>query len=158
RSCGGDDSGGGSAVPGQSGVMNAQYVSWDHLGSTRLVTDEEGVAIASLKYYPFGFEAEVSGGDELRQKFTGHERDDRGGVDYMMARSCRMALARFMEPDEYGGSATPLIPQSWNRYSYVSNSPANSVDPSGYAEKVVNSCPGGGCPTIQAGEEPGTTV
>jgi RHS repeat-associated protein len=121
-------------TPGLTG-MNAQYVHWDHLGSTRMITDEHGVSIAAFKYYPFGMEAESSGGDELRQKFTGHERDDRVGLDYMMARSCRMALGRFLEPDPYEVSARPALPQSWNRYAYVLNNPVNAIDPDGYAEE-----------------------
>jgi RHS repeat-associated protein len=121
------------AVPGQP-AMNAQFVHWDHLGSTRMLTDEHSVPLAAFKYYPFGMEAESTGGDEMRQKFTGHERDDGVGLDYMMARSCKMALARFLQPDEYGGSMRPALPQSWNRYAYVLNNPVNATDPEGYVE------------------------
>jgi RHS repeat-associated protein len=114
--------------------MNVQYVHWDHLGSTRMVTDEHGISIASFKYYPFGYEAEFAGGSELRQRFTGHERDDGVGLDYMMARSCRMSLGRFLEPDPYDESMRPALPQSWNRYSYVLNNPISATDPEGYVE------------------------
>jgi RHS repeat-associated protein len=131
-----------SFTPGQPG-MNAQYVHWDHLGSTRMMTDENGVPIAAFKYFPFGMEAESSGGDELRQKFTGHERDNSVGLDYMMARSCRMPLGRFLEPDPYDGSMRPEQPQSWNRYAYVSNNPLNAGDPDGYTEETVISHAGG---------------
>jgi len=137
-SCGGGGDGAttnATSLPGQPG-MNVQYVHWDHLGSTRLVTDENGVSLAGFKYYPFGMEAESTGADELRQKFTGHECDDAVGLDYMMARSCRMALGRFLQPDEYDGSMRPGLPQSWNRYAYVLNNPMNATDPDGYAEKV----------------------
>jgi len=80
-----------------------------------------------------------TGSDELRQKFTGHERDDRVGLDYMMARSCRMALGRFLEPDPYDGSARLELPQSWNRYAYVMNDPVNARDPDGYQEQEIMS-------------------
>ena len=140
-SCGGGGDGANanaSSTPGQPG-MNVQYVHWDHLGSTRMMTDESGVSFAVFKYYPFGLEAESIGGDELRQKFTGHERDDRVGLDYMMARSCRMALGRFLEPDEYGGSTRLSQPQSWNRYAYVMNDPINATDPTGYDSEKEHS-------------------
>jgi len=65
-SCGGGGDGAttyATSTPGQPG-MNARYVHWDHLGSTRMMTDENGVSLAAFKYYPFGMEAESSGGDE----------------------------------------------------------------------------------------------
>jgi RHS repeat-associated protein len=128
------------ATPGQPS-MNAQYLAWDHLGSTRLVTDEQGVVIASSKFYPFGYEAESTGG-AVRQKFTGHERDERVGLDYMMARDYRMALGRFLEPDPYDGSVSLTMPQSWNRYAYVFNDPINAADPSGHMlQRVVSGSP-----------------
>jgi RHS repeat-associated protein len=135
-SCGGETNAIPAFIPGQPG-MNVQYVHWDHLGSTRMLTDERGVPIAKFKYFPFGYESEFTGGDDIRQKFTGHERDDRVGLDYMMARSCRMALGRFLEPDPYDGSISISAPQSWNRYAYVSNNPVNAIDPSGYAGALV---------------------
>ena len=124
------------SLPGQPS-MNLQYVHWDHLGSTRMMTDENGISIAAFKYYPFGMEAESSGGDEVRQRFTGHERDSGVGLDYMMARSCRMLLGRFLSPDEYDGSVARTLPQSWNRYSYVSNTPVNAIDRTGYAAEFI---------------------
>jgi RHS repeat-associated protein len=127
-SCGGNGGGGGSSQPGQPG-MNAQYIHWDHLGSTRVMTDEQGVTIAAFKYYPFGMEAEYAGGDELRHKFTGQERDDRVGLDYMMARSTRSSLGAFLGPDS--GGADRAEPSSWNRYAYVRHNPLAFRDPSG---------------------------
>jgi RHS repeat-associated protein len=155
-SCGAESNAIPAFIPGQPS-MNLQYVHWDHLGSTRMLTDERGVPIAKSKYYPFGHEAEFTGGDDVRQKFTGHERDERVGLDYMMARSCRMALGRFMQPDPYRGSMRPALPQSWNRYAYVLNNPINAIDPDGYAEQLVKmGCGQNGAECMVAGTGAGS--
>jgi RHS repeat-associated protein len=119
--CGG---GGGVSQPNS----NLQFVHWDHLGSTRLVTDEQGAVIASSKYFPFGYEAESVGGGALRQKFTRQERDDRVGLDYMYARNYRPSLARFLEVDPIRIGANP---QGSNRYAYAGSSPVSFVDRDG---------------------------
>ena len=68
-------------------------------------------------------------------KFTGHERDLWGAgeswdtLDYMHARYASGTLGRFLSVDP--GPLTVNRPQSWNRYSYVLNSPLNYTDPSG---------------------------
>jgi len=36
-----------------------------------------------------------------------------------------------MTPDPYGGSTKPNEPLTWNRYGYVLDDPANSIDPTG---------------------------
>jgi hypothetical protein len=40
-------------------------------------------------------------------------------------------IGRFQTPDPYQPSAKPSSPQSWNRYAYVENDPANALDPTG---------------------------
>ncbi len=60
------------------------YLTWDHLGSTRLVTDAAGNVVARHDFLPFGEEI-PSGyagrdeqwgatGDNVNQKFTAMER------------------------------------------------------------------------------------
>jgi RHS repeat-associated protein len=63
-------------------------------------------------------------------KFTGHERDDLTGLDYMKARYSGWFQASFLIPDP-ANDVNPRNPQSWNRYAYVRNNPMNLVDPSG---------------------------
>ena len=111
-------------------TVNAQFYSWDHLGSTRLLTDEAGYEIGHWKYYPFGQEAE-NNGTSPRHKFTGHERDAEVGLDYMRFRSYGPSLARFLSPDLSRRDTNPVDPQTWNLYTYVRNSPLNLVDPNG---------------------------
>ena len=106
----------------------------DHLGSTRLLTDEKGAEAGHWKFYPFGHEADSAGGSDNRMKFTGHERDDTNlGLDYMLARYYGASLGRFLGVDPVDGARE--APQSWNGYSYVQNSPLNKVDPDGRKDR-----------------------
>jgi len=108
----------------------------DHLGSTRLITDASGNAVARLTYWPFGLEAPgstSSPGDRL--KFTGHERDTDGAaaafnLDYMHARFYNGGTSRFMSVDP-AANGQRQAPQTWNRYAYTRNNPLLFVDPDG---------------------------
>ncbi|MEM7482129.1 MAG: RHS repeat-associated core domain-containing protein [Acidobacteriota bacterium] len=105
----------------------------DHLGTTRLITDEAGARVTLNTYYPFGGYTEIpaAGAEELQ--FTGHERDANGPVegdlDYMHARYYSPLFGRFLSVDPVAGS--PLAPQSWNRFAYARNNPVRLVDPDG---------------------------
>jgi RHS repeat-associated protein len=119
----------------------------DQLGTPRMVVDKSG-SLASVKrhdYLPFGEEiggaqvgliggrATTPGyvGDSVRQKFTGYESDGETGLNYAQARYQSSVQGRFTSVDPLGRSATITNPQSFNRYSYVLNSPTNLTDPLG---------------------------
>ena len=125
----GTEDGSGEFLP--EGAWRTEFYQWDHLGSTRLVTDEAGLVVSGSKYYPFGMYAELSADvDATRARFTGHERDHALGLDYMLARYYGADLGRFLSTDP--GDDTYLVaPQSWNKYSYVRNNPINASDPTG---------------------------
>ncbi len=61
--------------------------------------------------------------------YTGHEHLDRTGFIHMNGRLYDPQLGRFLSPDPI--VAAPGSSQSWNSYSYVSNSPLSYVDPGG---------------------------
>jgi RHS repeat-associated protein len=121
----------------------------DHLGSTRLVTDENGAAKERYDYLPFGGEVPVDrngrasvpgygAGSSLRHKFTGKERDTETGLDYFGARYFSGALGRFTSPDPMIITATRLLdPQGLNLYSYTRNRPTIAVDDGGLGTVVV---------------------
>lgn len=86
---------------------------------------------------------------DTRLLFTGHERDlncpegvcETGAeddLDYMLARYYSPVLGRFLGMDEVPGGQA--MPQSWNRYSYTSNSPVNLVDPDGRQDGRCGAC------------------
>ena len=112
----------------------------DHLGTPRMVAHRTG-SLAGVKrhdYLPFGEElsagtsgrAQGYGGvDNVRQKFTGYERDEETWLDYAQARHYSSGQGRFTGVDP--GPFTPADPQSWNRYAYVQNNPLKFIDPTG---------------------------
>ena len=116
------------------------YFVRDHLGSTRLVTDQNANVVARHDYLPFG--EEIPGGwagrssewgatNDTNEKFTGQLRDLETGLDYFHARYLSSSLGRFTSPDPGNAGANPYDPQSWNGYSYARNNPLALVDPSG---------------------------
>jgi RHS repeat-associated protein len=122
------------------------YFTTDALGSTRLVTDQNGNAKARFDYLPFGQELGTLNGranvlcgaascysqtGASTQKFTGKERDAETGLDYFLARYNAAAQGRFTSPDPLLNSGRPSDPQSWNRYAYASNNPLRYTDPTG---------------------------
>ena len=123
------------------------YLTTDHLGSTRLVTDANGAVKARHDYMPVGEEIPSSQGvrgsvigyaalDGTRQRFTSKERDTESGLDYFLARYYSSAQGRFTSPDEFTGGPDELFdfahdaagnptfyadignPQSLNKYQY----------------------------------------
>ncbi|HEX8249847.1 MAG TPA: discoidin domain-containing protein [Pyrinomonadaceae bacterium] len=105
----------------------------DHLGSPRLITNNNLIVDGSNPYLPFGDAA--GGATNERLDFTGHEKDmptSAGGhpLLYMHARFYSAANGKFLSVDP-GRDWEPKQPQSWNMYAYVRNNPLNSTDPTG---------------------------
>ncbi len=118
------------------------YLSYDHLGSVRLVTDAAGKVISRHDFLPFG--EEISQGqagrstsllfgetDDVTQRFTAKESDSESGLDYFGARYYGSALGRFTSADPSNLSVDFWYPQSWNRYAYALNNPLSVVDRNG---------------------------
>ena len=137
-----------------------EYLTADHLGSTRLVTSAAGAERRCLDYLPFG-EQMVEGmgsrgacyasANEPRVKFTGKERDAETGLDYFGARYMSAALGRFTSPDAPFADQYESDPQSWNLYSYGRNNPLRYIDPTGRkcvktdSGSMADDGTGGGC-------------
>lgn len=116
------------------------YLTSDTLGTPRVITgsdinDANGGVEARHDYLPFGEELFIGrssyAGDNVRQKFTGYERDIETNLDYAQARYYSSSQGRFTSVDPLLASGNPGQPQSWNRYTYTLNNPLNYTDPSG---------------------------
>jgi RHS repeat-associated protein len=106
----------------------------DHLGSTNVMTDNNGNQIELLEYDPYGKinrHDATSGSSRLaKQQFTGKKLDDETGLIYFGARYYDPSLGRFITPDTI--VQNPSDPQTLNRYSYCGNNPVNRVDLDGH--------------------------
>jgi len=102
----------------------------DHLGSTRLTTDDLGNVLTEHDFFPFGEELMPMLGESTKM-FTGHERDRETGFDYMLARYYEPNMARFLMADPLTDLRSLSNSQAWNRYSYARNNPLAYVDPRG---------------------------
>ncbi|WKZ20521.1 MAG: RHS repeat-associated core domain-containing protein [Candidatus Jettenia sp. CY-1] len=105
------------------------YYHTDHLGSSSVITGENGNSVQSMYYYPYG-EIHTNGFDIARYKFTGQEYDAETELYYYNARYYDPKLARFVTADTIVPDLTN--PQVLNRYSYVINNPLLYTDPTGH--------------------------
>ncbi|MCV4784453.1 hypothetical protein OFM36_33960, partial [Escherichia coli] len=76
----------------------------DHLGSPRINTDRDGNVTSRTDYFPYGEEIIALGGrssadkyvaDDVRQGFTGYERDVEIDLDFAQARYYSPKHGRF---------------------------------------------------------------
>lgn len=115
------------------------YLTTDHLGSPRVITDQNGAVTSRKDFGVFGDETVTSqriaalgyNPPNVRKDYTGYEKDAESGLDYAQARYYNPQHGRFTSVDPLDGSAAMGNPQTFNRYSYVLNSPYKFVDPLG---------------------------
>lgn len=67
----------------------------------------------------------------MRKDYTGYEKDTESGLQFAQARYYNTMHGRFTSVDPLTASASIKNPQTFNRYSYVLNSPYKYVDPLG---------------------------
>jgi RHS repeat-associated protein len=121
----------------------------DLLGSTRVITDNDGIIVSQHDYLPFG--EEITPVFTYNTKmFTGHERDSETGLDYMLARYYGNNLPRFLAPDP-GENWDKFEPQTWNLYTYVGNNPLRYFDPTGEEMRDVREVNAGKQSTFKLG-------
>jgi RHS repeat-associated protein len=109
-------------------LINAEgnAVATDGLGSVRWSGLNGGTA---HRYYPYGVEYNATTNNT--EKYATYTRDTLTGLDYAMNRYYSSIWGRFLSPDPSWRSADPRTPQSWNRYTYALDDPANGMDPTG---------------------------
>jgi RHS repeat-associated protein len=131
-----------STVVAPLSEAKVSYLTSDHLGSPRVLTEQSGKVYSRRDFMPFGEEIRTPqrteqlgyGGDAVRQKFTGYERDSESGLDFAQARMFAYRHGRFTSPDPALSSGKETLPQSWNRYVYALNNPLRFTDPLGLYE------------------------
>src|SRR5207247_1585398 len=108
------------------------YHTTDKLGSTVLVINSGGTVIENNRTLPYG-EAWLAESTPSTNgtKFTSYQRDSESGLDYTLHRYYQSSTGRFGSPDLFLADIGGEQPQRLNRYLYVTNNPANLVDPDG---------------------------
>jgi RHS repeat-associated protein len=96
------------------------YRLTDGLGSTINLCDASGNVLVTYAYDVFGAIRSQSASSDNDRLFTGEQRDEEAGFDYLRARYYDPEVGRFLGQDLLGGG-----------YAYASNNPSNLIDPTG---------------------------
>ena len=140
-------------------VQQVSYLTQDHLGSQRIVTNENGAVTDRKDYAAYGDEtisAQRTSGvgyttaQEPRKNYTGYEKDMESGLEFAQARFYNSTHGRYTSVDPMIASASIKNPQTFNRYSYVLNSPYKFVDPLGLISSSTGAC-GNWCSNSDSG-------
>ena len=103
----------------------ARYLTRDHLGSIREVTDAAGTVVTRNDYDPYGQLTRIAGTEDSRFGYTGHLAHAPSGLALALYRVYDPALGRWLGEDPAGELDGP------NLYAYVRNSPIALFDAMG---------------------------
>ena len=128
------------------------YLHPDHLGSPRLVTDENGAVEEEVMFDPWGAvrsatdwtqpAKSLDDSSRIGLDYTGHDERLSSDLVNMNARYFDTRIGRSLSADTI--IPNPLDSQSHNRFAYVLNNPLSYTDPTGHApEPDVNEGYGG---------------
>jgi RHS repeat-associated protein len=100
----------------------------DHLGSTALVTDNDGNVVQSVAYIPYGevFIEERNGTWNTPYLFNGKELDEETGLYYYGARYLNPTSGMWLSTDPLFEKYVGMSP-----YNYCADNPVKLVDPDG---------------------------
>jgi RHS repeat-associated protein len=121
------------------------WVHEDPVTKSKRTTDINGDVVSIIETDPWGADTNRSSYAAFQPKrYTSYDRDGNGSDEAMFRRYNRQH-SRFDQPDPYDGSYDLSDPQSFNRYAYVQNDPANFADPTGLAKQE--------CFTLENGQQ-----
>ncbi len=122
-------------------ISKITWLHADHLGSTSVVTSDDGTFIEETKYLPYGAVQSTYRPDlglpYEPYGFTGKEPEPDFGILYFGARYYNPHLARWLSPDPLFLHVTSeTAEKDQNLYCYASNDPVGKIDSNG--EKTKN--------------------
>ena len=138
---------------GESHNGIARYLTRDHLGSIREVTDAAGTVVTRNDYDTYGRLTRIGGTEDSRFGFTGHMAHAPSGLTLAQYRAYDPNLGRWISDDPAGFLDGP------NLYQYVGNNALNWSDPTGLCADDSDSTGSGPPPRrTPARGNPNTTV
>ena len=105
------------------------YITKDHLGSTREMTDATGSLQAWYDYSLCGSRTKIAGALESSFGFTGHYYHWKSRLHLALYRGYDCEQGRWISRDPW--QAAEFFPKGPILYSYVANNPVSHVDPLG---------------------------
>jgi RHS repeat-associated protein len=132
--------------------INGSTVIWlhhDQLGSTRLITDANGVSQATYTFDAYGTIVLSTGAISNPMRFAGEYRDPESGFYYLRARYYDPSTSQLISRD-------PAVQGTGEPYGYVDDNPLNATDPTGLLtwndlRRVVRGVGGLPSAVVQAG-------
>jgi RHS repeat-associated protein len=121
----------------------SEHQNW--LGTERVRTTYNGAIALSIDSLPWADGHTPTGDNGDQHDFALMDRDLEDNTEHAQFRQYSTNLGRWMSPDSYNGSYDFTNPQSFNRYTYASNDPANLIDPSGLDGDSPGSGGGSAC-------------
>ncbi len=110
----------------------------DHLGTTRLVVDEDGEIEDAEMYTAYGVKEPLvsTSGLNIKKKFTGKEFDDDGmGALGEKGMGLYYFGKRYYDPEIIRWIRTDPAEEFWDLYNYVGGNPLSKIDPNGAASR-----------------------
>lgn len=100
---------------------HATYLHHDQAGSTRLITGENGEALGSYAYTPYGAVEAHTGSATAALLYNGQLTSTETGLIYLRARVYDPTTAQFLSVD-------PAVARTWAPYFFASDNPVNTSD------------------------------
>jgi RHS repeat-associated protein len=114
----------------ENGELN--FILFDHLGSSNIITDILGNVITQHYYKAWGETRYSSGNEVTEYQYTSqYSHMSNFGLYFYNARFYDPALGRFISADSIIPEQTQGV-QAWDRYAYVNNLPTKYTDPTGH--------------------------
>ena len=111
------------------------YLLQDHLKSTSVLANSDGILNARNFYYPYGDNRGGAQSALTTKRFTGQYHEAGIGLYDYNARWYDPKLARFVSADTV--TPDPENPQALNKYAYTLGNPLRFSDPSGHCATTV---------------------
>ena len=103
----------------------AYFIHTDHLGTPRVVSDEQGDIRWQASYTPFGKAIITQADIDLQLRFPGQYADAESGTHYNYLRDYDPEIGRYLRSDPIG------LGGGINTYAYVAGNPLGAIDPLG---------------------------